>query len=245
VRRDTVRRILVCQPVEIVKIDAEVRTLDAQIARDRHAIEEWQRQGTPILKSLDDWVELDRERRAETRQKAVNALIATALAALRVGTVVAEAGEETRVDEAWKAYRESPLSSVAFREYVRQHERATVAIRAWRDAHEMVESFERFHVIVETMNAAQHEEYALALMHVALVAAPDPRLQTLASELEFTAAAITANATAWVARRGVNRLLEVTDDRLKAIASLSKTYCDHVSARKALLKRRAELEATP
>ena len=222
-------------------IDAELTELGGKIDRDHDAVQKWQQQLPGYLEALDEWVKADEAARKATREKARDAIIsaATARIVLHANTNIGEARGE--LDTLWAQYANSPLGSPRFSELLREQGHATGVIRKWQSYREMAETIDNMHTAYEGLDAAEKQKYAEAIIALMKSTIKDPRLNFLVDEVDFTATALLGNATAWTAQQRVDQLLQLGDDRLRALKSLSGSYKADIDKRNRLLSEKQTL----
>ena len=240
---DRIRVYCVCNgdDVAIRNTDERIAEVEAKAKRDRTAIEQWRNDLPDYMSSLDEWIKMDEHARHETRERAAEGTVTAFIGMLRLGALSKTETNQTRLDALWKSFGESPLTSARFHEIVRQQHNTVATIRRWEKFHEYLEQMEHLWHIVNTTNDVQKGEYLHALVPLLSLGLNDPRAVTLAAELDFTASALVGNLKAWTARARVDQLWRLGNERLTAMASLSKTYRGNIDELKALRARRIEV----
>jgi hypothetical protein len=219
---------------QLQAIDNNMRAMAARIAADRRAIKRWQGELPEYQRSLDEWIGMDEDARAVTRASARDAIIGAFLTRLQA---LARENGEIAQDESralWEAYETTLLASSQFQELLREQGVAAAIIVKWKSRKQMLEAFEGVQKALTVSKDLRKQLWEAALIEVLKLGLHDPKLAVLADDIDFTATAITGNAIAWTARGAVERLLILGDQRLSALAALTKSYREHIDHQRKL-----------
>lgn len=225
----------------IAQTDEAIAALSGKLESNRAAIRRWNAELPDFMRSLDEWVAMDSQARAQTRAAAWDVAITGFMGLMQI---IANRNVEVRRAEMhmlWTQFNSGALGSARFQQMLRQQRAGAAAMRKWESYGDALQAVETARGAINGLNDAQREEYARALMQFMALAIQDPRASILVSELDFTAAALYGNLTAWEARARVNQLLRLGDEKLRGMGSLAKIHRENVDAMNLQKRKRDEI----
>jgi hypothetical protein len=215
--------------------------LDQAIARDRQAIDSWNRDLPGYLNSFDEWLELDKEAQKASVARGLNLAAVLFLTDLQAKLRTRGDLKQQELDEIWRRLRESPLNSPEFKALLTQNGILVKDLRAANGQADFVRLLEDAILVTRGAYSASHAHYAAAAVELLGLALHDPRARVLVAEVDFAISAVYANLADRLARKNIENLLQLGDKRLQAINSLSAVMSRHVNERKELKRRRQKI----